>query len=140
MWFCGDGSAGNNGSLTFYTNGFMKSDVEFLCEQLISFEIMTYPHLNHRGEWVIHTSGKKSSINLRNLIISYLPNCCLYKLNNIREPIIKQRKLTSDEVKFIRHSYESEMPSYDLATMFKISRTMIYNIIHRDAYSTDVIF
>jgi hypothetical protein len=93
MWFCGDGSTGGKeaGTLGFYTNGFSRKEVEFLSSSLrssIGVETKLKKH-SRPGEWTLWTVNKNESVKLRDTMVPFIPECCMYKFSHIRPGEVK---------------------------------------------------
>jgi len=89
-WFCGDGTHDQQGFLYFCTNGFVRSDVQWLADQLSVFAEARCVPVNaaRPGEYKIVITKRGQALALANIIRPYMPECCLYKLRFVRAPLV----------------------------------------------------
>lgn len=145
MWFCGDGSAGTSGSLTFYTNGFTYEEVQFLSVAIrYGIGVRTSPRKHVRpGEWTLKTIGMAESVKLRDAISPFVPECCLYKFSGVRHPMIssasmKARALDVKQVLELRRMRNAGKSLSTIARHFGVSTTCIHGIAVGRTYKADV--
>lgn len=96
QWFCGDGTYGKCGNLSFCTNSFSIEDVDFLIFRLKQ-DLGIYALKNlakkNSNQWVIHISRKNEAYKLANIIKPFMHESCFYKLKYVRQ-IFKKSKST----------------------------------------------
>lgn len=98
-WFSGDGS-GSQGSLFFYTNCFTKREVSLLVRRIVALGVLARvrPASEREGEWTIIIGRRDDAHRLKMIIEQHVPDCCLYKLRDVRPHI------TSAELSALRKS------------------------------------
>lgn len=140
-WFCGDGTSSPEGSLSFCTNGFLPEDVEFLV-QCLQRDLGVHAHTgrtSREGQLKIMVSQRDEAVKLQRVIEPLLPECCLYKLRNVRPTIPEdqhhQRKLTDEQVREIRRCYAAGETQKNLGARFGVSHVAIGNIVRGKVYA-----
>lgn len=102
-WFCGDGRGGDRkGTLGFCTDGFHRSDVEFLVARLkLDLNIHATQVENHRGHFQILVGRRDEAVKVKELVSPHIPICCEYKLAHVRPLQVagKGRRLTETQVR-----------------------------------------
>lgn len=84
-WFCGDGSCSNDGSLTFYTNGFTRREVGSLASSLSALGIdAEVRERRERGEFTVRLPGRSNTCRFADGVRPFMPECCMYKLRFVR--------------------------------------------------------
>jgi hypothetical protein len=136
-WFAGDGSLNSSGGLCFYTNGFIKEEVERLCERLgldHGIEAKTYPLARREGEYMVAVYKRDHAVKLRDLILPHLHPVFQYKLRHVRETLPPQRVFTEDEVHTIRSRFQAGEHQTRIAKDFGVHHGTISRICRRDTY------
>jgi hypothetical protein len=83
-WMCGDGSRGSPG-FTFYTNGFLEEDVDFLILRLqedLGIEARKGTHVR-QGQSIIRIGKVDHARKLADIVRPHMDDSCLYKLEHI---------------------------------------------------------
>lgn len=140
-WFCGDGSSSPDGTLCFYTNGFLPDDVEFLV-RCLRRDLGVHVHAgrsSREGQLKIMISQRDEAVRLQQAIGPLLPECCLYKLRYVRPTIPKnlhhQRKLTDEQVREIRRCYTAGETQKSLSARFGVRQSSISLIVRGKVYA-----
>jgi hypothetical protein len=81
-WYCGDGSTVNNGyGLVFYTDGFIKKDVEFLKKRLLDlYGWKLKMRARRQNQYILTLYTKESRLEFVSLVQPFFPECFFYKL------------------------------------------------------------
>lgn len=134
-WFCGDGTYNTNGQLILCTNGFKKSDVDFLVERL-ALDLDVYScrgRTDRKGQYVIRFDRHDETMKLKELLDPLISKCCRYKLRFVR-PKKRMGRFTVEQVRKIRARRENGESLRILADDFEVSTTAIGNIATRKVY------
>jgi hypothetical protein len=136
MWFAGDGSYSTNGRLSFCTNGFLITDVEWLVGSLQAIGI--HCHLGKAdGLPIIRVDRRDDAVRLCNAFEAFLPECMLYKTQYVRPAIPRGRalrRLTEGQVREIRQRHLAGDSYTSLGKQYGVSNVAITNIVHRKVY------
>ncbi len=128
-WFAGDGSYDSNGVLCFYTNSFLKKNVQRLAAGLtaLGIEARCVP-VSRPNEYMVLVAKKKATCRLRDLIEPHLPECCFYKVQFVR-PRIQTGKLTFEQAEKVRQRVGTGETQTALANEFGVSQAAISQIV-----------
>ena len=135
LWFCGDGSYGDNGTLSFCTQGFSRGDVQFLASAFESFGVQASVKDTSDGP-VVAIYRRNDALCLAKRIKQHVSDVFQYKLRYVKAAIPRgrtQRKLTSGQVADIRARYTPGSGAA-LGREFGVSKTTINNIVRGLVY------
>jgi Mor family transcriptional regulator len=134
-WFCGDGTHDGVGHLLFCTQGFRKSDVDFLVSCLKrDLGIHAGRQRTHRkGQFTVTIQRHDEAMKVKKLLDPLIDRSCLYKLQDVR-PKKRMGQFSDKQVRRIRKLSEAGATSTSLAKKFEVSVTAISNIVNRKVY------
>lgn len=132
-WLCGDGTASDSGGIEFCTDGFAKSDVDFLVERL-SIDLgvaATRRSGRGSGQYRIQVARHDATVRLKNLVAERVPQCCQYKLRFVRPPEnrVYVRKLTAPQVVSIYSLHKKGLSYGDLGRRFGVSAATVMRVV-----------
>lgn len=134
-WFCGDGTHDGVGHLLFCTQGFRKSDVDFLvsCLRRDLGIHANRQRTQREGQYTITIQRHNEAMKIKKLLEPLIDRSCLYKLQDVRS---KKRmgQFSDQRVRQIRRLRASSATVTSLAKRFKVSITAISNIVNKRVY------
>ena len=137
LWYCGDGTGPQNGTMEFCTQGFSRADVCKLAQRLSeTFQVHAYVGQATDGP-VVRIDRRDDAFKIKQLIKAFIPRCCVYKLKHIRPAIPKGRvlrRLTPAQVRRIRKMNAQGVSAAALGRRYGISTTSICNIVKWKIY------
>jgi len=130
IWYMDDGS---NNKVSRYsdlcTQGFTTEDVELLIEVLYKkFNVkshMVYAEGKTELHPVIRIAATEGYSIFHSIVDPYLLPCFSYKAGREKKP----PKVTEDDIRKIRKLFSEGLKYIDIATMFKVNKSTIQNII-----------
>ena len=137
LWLCGDGTTKKTGLISFCTNGFTYTDVEYLRFRLYEILGVNMSIVNKPDGPVLESYRRNESNRIKIYTQDYVPEVFKYKLSSVRPAIPKGqvlRRFTPQQITEMRILHTQGLSKADLWRRFGTSQTTIGKIMDRKLY------
>lgn len=136
LWFCGNGTYGTNGTLSFMQHGFLAEEMERVAQALqvlLGVKISVYVRPRSGGSGcILATTSRGASVALREFMGPFVSEVFAYKLRYVRPAIPRGhavRRLSATAIREIRRRHARGALNVVLAKDFLVSGTTIGKIV-----------